>query len=525
MMDSEGHQDQEPSQSVPPESRIMEIERVEASSTGDVSTSSERGGTTASARFNILSTMVGGGSLSLPLAFQKSGNALLGPFLLILVAGLTEFCFRTLIASARTLSPVSPSDMRVGKDSFESIASAAFGKKAYLVSTLLVTAMCFFGTVGYAVLLRDMLQPISDVVFSTSVSGPTLANNATMLMVVFLVTPLCTLKTLTALKRFGAASMCSVLILGTCIVYRSVQCNMGVLDGPSPNWSDSFQFFPDKWKDVLDVFPIFVSCFVCHYNLPTVHNELRNPSQERVSWWLWSTTWGAATFYMIMGVAGSAYASCTATGTLHGNVLLDFRDDDPLLLVGRMCLAFTITMAFPMLTIPARDILIQSLPAASYWKSLKSCWRNRTTAVAAVDDSANTATNIADTPEAALHEPLLDDEENSVPIGLEDEAPAASYMLRLMASISVFWTAALVASCVSSIDIVWDFLGSSLSILMSYLIPCGSYLVISRMRRELNEQEPSWRERLSAVLAWVLIIIFIPLSFVSTGNAIYNNFF
>lgn len=54
----------------------------------------QRMGTTSSARFNILSTMVGGGSLSLPLAFQKSGNALLGPLLLILVAAITEFCFR-----------------------------------------------------------------------------------------------------------------------------------------------------------------------------------------------------------------------------------------------------------------------------------------------------------------------------------------------------------------------------------------------------------------------------------------------
>jgi amino acid permease len=56
-------------------------------------------------------------------------------------------------------------------------------------------------------------------------SGPTLHNNLTMLLVVLLMTPLCALKTLTALQRFGAASMLSVLILGGCVVYRSVQCN------------------------------------------------------------------------------------------------------------------------------------------------------------------------------------------------------------------------------------------------------------------------------------------------------------
>jgi hypothetical protein len=124
-------------------------------------TEDKRMGTTASARFNILSTMVGGGSLSLPMAFQKSGNALMGPLLLLLVALVSDFCFHILVNSARKLSPISPNQTTPGKDSFESIASAAFGNKANVFSMGLVTAMCFFGCVGYAVLLRDMLLPVS----------------------------------------------------------------------------------------------------------------------------------------------------------------------------------------------------------------------------------------------------------------------------------------------------------------------------------------------------------------------------
>jgi hypothetical protein len=57
-------------------------------------------GTISSARFNILSTMVGGGCLSLPLAFQQSGNALIGPLMLLATGVVTEFCFRNLVASA-----------------------------------------------------------------------------------------------------------------------------------------------------------------------------------------------------------------------------------------------------------------------------------------------------------------------------------------------------------------------------------------------------------------------------------------
>jgi amino acid permease len=214
-----------------------------------------RHGTISSARFNMLSTMVGGGSLSLPLAFAKSGNGLVGPVLLVAVALLTEFCFRVHVGSARMLHR--PQRSRPGNDSFESVTSRALGQHMHLVSMALVTAMCFFGTVGYAVLLRDMLQPVTNAVWNhhpshddpnsatnattnatlwdggasynnnnnNNNSGPTLHNNLTMLLVVLLMTPLCALKTLTALQRFGAASMLSVLILGGCVVYRSVQCN------------------------------------------------------------------------------------------------------------------------------------------------------------------------------------------------------------------------------------------------------------------------------------------------------------
>ena len=87
-----------------------------------------REGSIASARFNILNTMVGGGCLSLPLAFQQAGNALMGPLLLILTGLITDFCFRLLVASLVHLK--TPHPVRRGNQTFESLTVAAFGPKA-----------------------------------------------------------------------------------------------------------------------------------------------------------------------------------------------------------------------------------------------------------------------------------------------------------------------------------------------------------------------------------------------------------
>jgi amino acid permease len=396
-----------------------------------------------------------------------------------------------------------------GSDSFESIAAAAFGPKALAVTKGLVVLMCFFGTVGYAVLLRDMLEPISSAIYHTKAEGPSWEGNSVMLTVVLLVTPLCTLKTLTALKRFGAASMFSVLILGSCVLFRSLQCN---IREASSDWKAAFRLFPESWRDILDVIPLYISCYVCHYNILTVHNEFRKPSAERISWWLSSTTWSATLFYLVLGFSGSAYSTCTADGSISGNILLDFPENDPLLLVGRMCLAITITLAFPMLTIPARDIVIRSI-------------------VEARSSAVRLGVELTDSEDlqAALAEPLLDesgeeanpDQDTTANPATPTTPLSASLSMRLGIAIILFWSAALMASCVESIDLVWDLLGSSLSILLSYSIPCGSYIYIMRDTTGI----PSRGQRVSVAVAWVLIFVSTPLMIVSTANAVHNTFF
>jgi amino acid permease len=571
---------------------VMDNELANNAEAAPSAVGSSREGTTASARFNILSTMVGGGCLSLPMAFQTSGN-LFGVFLLLVTAVITEFCFRILVKSARLLSPITRETQHPGQDSFESISRAAFGPRMDAFSKGLVTSMCFFGIVGYAVLLRDMLMPVTEYIFlshhSTTIlaPGPTWRNNVTMLSVVLAVTPLCTLRTLTSLQKFGAFSMCSVLMLGLCVVYRSLQCIFHLWtnhdddgdDGPhSAAWAATlvsateprFHLGPGSWRDVLNVFPLYVSCYVCHYNILTVHNELRAPSLARVRWWLRSTNLSATTFYVVLGSFGAFYAPCTTTGRISGNVLLNFDIDDPLLLVGRMCLAITLTLAFPMLTIPARDILMRSILPESPGETGLASTRA--------------------TQEDSLQEPLLGEPESNLQstgaseAGASSPAGQASLTSRLLASMAVLWTGAGLASCVSSIDVVWDLLGSSLSILLSFIIPCASYIVImgrhQKGERELHRrarsvvgtsgqpsipnedadttqdasqtgivransiemgQPPSpllppqldeaaaessvaLVDRLSVVMAWVLLLVFVPLMFLSTANAIHNTF-
>ena len=101
---------------------------------------------------------------------------------------------------------------------------------------------------------------------------------------------------------------------------------------------------------------------------------------------------------------------------------------------------------------------------------------------------------------------------------------SAPVLLLLSTSVVIFWSAGALASAVSSIDVVWDLLGSSLSILLSYLIPAGTYLVITK-KIDTDERPYTRTQYLSRIVCWGLLAIFFPLMIISTTNAVENTFF
>lgn len=251
-------------------------------------------------------------------------------------------------------------------------------------------------------------------------------------------------------------------------------------------------------------------------------NELNNPTEARTKQWLIITVIGSTTFYMLLGLSGSVYAMACHDGTADGNILLDFPEDDPLVFVGRMCLAVTIALAFPMLTIPARDILLRS-----WLKEPTESEDEEDTSSAAFDEPFLEQNLVDPSPFAPIdEEPSSDEQEASADIEEErfvtspttqqlEEPSSPSLRRRLLAAIVVFWTGVLLASVVESIDIVWDLLGSSLSIMLSYLIPAASFLVLVRAQRGMEKRKG---------VSYGLLIVFAPLMFISTGNAIVNTF-
>ena len=210
-----------------------------------------------------------------------------------------------------------------------------------------------------------------------------------------------------------------------------------------------------------------------------------------------------------------------------------------------------------MLVIPARDILVRSLVGSRFGRRFKSRRNNTQQSLLLAETIArdNTTGNdglttvefepmeISPPVRNNLEEPLLVLENRSMTGTLQDEGSeefvenmsisseqrttgdADSKSARTIVALFVFWSAAALACSVQSIDVVWDLVGSSFSIMLAFLIPCGAYLKLAGKPEAQDGGMGFRRWMVSRAVAWVMILVFAPLMVISTLNACYNSFF
>jgi len=112
--------------------------------------SRERVSTLLVATFNLVATIVGGGVLSLPLAFAKGGGLLWSSLLMVTAAYCTRQSLRMLCVGSR----------RTGSSSYGEVCRSAYGERAELAVSMLLHVFLLFVVTAYMILIRDIWTPI-----------------------------------------------------------------------------------------------------------------------------------------------------------------------------------------------------------------------------------------------------------------------------------------------------------------------------------------------------------------------------
>jgi len=225
-----------------------------------------------------VATIVGGGVLSLPMAFAKAG-LVLATFMMIFSAVITDFSLYILCCCAR----------RTGSATYMDVVRFAFGPMAEIYTTGALWIFLSGVLVAYNVLLKDIFAPLARDFVSTfeiiDFDSSLLGRNfdaLVLLCILMLVSPLMMKRNLYALRHICYVGFTSVCVIMISIGVRAFQRNQIIVASAIDESktlplagligdNTSIKLVTNSWKEALFAFPIIVLAFLCSFNMVEVH--------------------------------------------------------------------------------------------------------------------------------------------------------------------------------------------------------------------------------------------------------------
>ena len=449
--------------------------------------SDERAATITSAVATLVSTIVGGGSLSLPFAFARIGLPS-AVALLVLIAGASDAGAGFLVEAAR----------RSGGASYEDVAYKAYGKGASIGCTLLLVSLTFMCCIAYLILIGDFVVPLADDFLFPSHSplgstGRAIAISACAL----LVSPLCFMTKLAALRFTSGLSFTSMVFLTGVIVTRAVQHVKEV------GWSDAMAPVQNYTgvEDTLYGFPLIAVSFLCHFNILPVHTELTRPTRSRIKRVIHITMCIVGTLYIVIGSTG--LVTFAGRAKIDGDVLKNYPRDDGLVQAGRGALLLTLLCNFPLLCVPCRVSLDKLVLVVrdSCCLGEDSVEPDALTAPLLGGEfrAVNTeAVRLAASPKTKTWDDPVGPADAMIDRLRELARVSADRWARVrngVETVVILGSSLAIAIAVPNVVVVWSFMGSTVSMLIAMIIPAVLFLKIRTKASTVSRSK-----------AWILLV-------------------
>jgi amino acid permease len=380
-----------------------------------------------------------------------------------------------ILARAPVCSPQVSCARRTGAKTYEDVASHAFGKTARLLTVMMLFALTFLCCVAYMILSADLITPL---LLQFGNIEPTPAHRSLLCaMWILLVSPFCFMRTVSGLKANGMISVTSVLFIAVAVAIRAIE---RITTVGMPEISKDLIYFAG-YRDALFSFPIIGVSFLCQFNILPVHEELQEPSRRRLKMVIHSTIGFCTLLYTTVATLGYILAAQNPSTfpcgqqSCHGvpgDILQVMATSDPLANVGRAGLSLALLMSYPLLVLPCRNSLqrlVFLLP--QYFRDVFQ------------GQSSERQPFIPATPVQAKTDRT----------GTPSQLPLPQHVGITMA---ILFSVLVVALMVSEITVIWSLMGSSMSLIVAFVLPCACYLKI-RSRKGRN-----WRR----IAAWCLMI-------------------
>mmetsp|Transcript_7482 Transcript_7482/g.13023 ORF Transcript_7482/g.13023 Transcript_7482/m.13023 type:complete len:519 (+) Transcript_7482:250-1806(+) len=283
--------------------------------------------------YNLTSTILGAGILSISYALNECG----------VLAGVA-FLGITATASTMSCNLLLSAYLRTGRGSYGDLTLYLFGHAASSWVKWIIILLNIGAASGYILVVKDLLPESLCQLFGGSFCG-----NDTLitgLLVAFIVFPLCTLKNISSLRHTSFLAFGFAIFLTVAISVRSLQygeyCEVKLV--------------PTSVLGAFKALPVFCFSFVCHLNVLPVYDQLHSRTPLMMRAVFRNAISFAYLLYCFSGTLGYLRFNC---GVVPGNILAFgyFGAKDPLIACARIAEALMCTLALPLIQHPTRVAL------------------------------------------------------------------------------------------------------------------------------------------------------------------------
>mmetsp|Transcript_19208 Transcript_19208/g.46360 ORF Transcript_19208/g.46360 Transcript_19208/m.46360 type:complete len:585 (-) Transcript_19208:968-2722(-) len=526
------------------------------------------------ATFNLAATIVGGGVLSLPYAFSKTG-LVLGSVLMVVAAVITErslylFCLCSRMTGATTFGEVGEAAFGGGNDDSGSgggggsgSGSGSRGKYVEWMLSLLLGVFLVFVIVAYMVLIEDIWTSIvkSIVVMMNDPSGEydvdTVNSRSVLLVVVIMMFPFFVQRRLHALRFNCYVGYTSITVLCLALVHHAwitststsaitMTSSTASLDTDVSTASSSSKIllWSTNIEDVLIAFPIITLSFLSIFNVLPIQNALIIPTRRRTLQVIDGAMISCFVLMLVFGIAGYVYAFPSRT---EGNILNNVAPPestgytttgsgglhfDLLMFLGRIGCGVTISLAMPMMLLPCRASLLEVLDVVIYGPhhvpveadNEEELLIGGDESTLLLADKSTTGHNIATNTNANYHATTVEEADIDLPsVDIEPRNhltanPIVHYLSTGVLVTICYVTAVRIPGGVAT---VWSIIGCFMGYLLAFILPAACYIMIERRFPKHAEMNiPSW-----TWFSWALLLFATFVSILCTIETVQRLFF
>ncbi|TGO44221.1 hypothetical protein BOTNAR_0893g00030 [Botryotinia narcissicola] len=240
-----------------------------------------------SSNVNLLNTIVGAGTLAMPLAMSHMG-ILLGTFVIIWSGMMAAFGLYLQSRCARYLDR--------GTASFFALSQITYPNAAVIFDAA-IAIKCFGVGVSYLIIIGDLMPGVATGFSQGAESMPILMDRKFWITVfMFVVIPLSYLRRLDSLKYTSIVALVSIGYLVILVVYHFVKGDTMADRGPIRGV---------EWAGIvptLQSFPVIVFAYTCHQNMFSILNEIKDNSPKRTTGVVAASIGSAASIYVLVAI-------------------------------------------------------------------------------------------------------------------------------------------------------------------------------------------------------------------------------